>query len=1646
MNRIPNSTYRLVREIGRGTSGIVYSATAASKPGRLAIKMMTSCEILSKSLFDMEYAVLSRLKHPHVLPVLDFGRLPEGGFYWVMPFVECREWDDFKKTVSPESAREFLMQIAHALEYLHQSNIIHGDLKPANILVENRPESPGFHVFVTDFGLARLTGTGRATIRGGSFPYMAPESLVREWVDPRSDLFSLGVTLSELLTGIPPFASVSEYRRLLDATSTPQYPAYPPRFDTLGAIANMLMMPDPNDRIQSARDLLVALGRTGNQPVLRGFCSTSVFTGRLDVIRKLDTCAASLQPGKITPSVHLDGEPGSGRTRVLQEWDARCRLQEKNSLYYAASGSGLLDDIHRCFSLRHHIPGMRALEQEIRACLVKESPCTRIIDDLDRSDTASCEIFRNLLRDPPPGVLFVWTGHKCGVTDTHAATVVLEPLGNHDLRTIIRSRLVPKPPESLLDFILDYGGDLPGPCNRALDYCIRSGSIVFDRNAWRIKKIPAAPDDAALCPVASWFQTLPADLITFAGQAACAGPRIDLELIAYMLDTGPDTVARNLQQLADAAVIGNVSGCLAFRDREVMAHAAGLIDSDTRQTLHRRAAAYILSHSGDHYAAGLHQLRARDLDDAAENLFQSAVDNLRNGSIDTAVSLFNLLEQELAGQEHTDLHTRFAWRIALEKGNALARTGSNDDAVKAYEHALKLTDKTDQHTTITGNLATVYFRLGKKDEALALLHGALDRAGQAHLVSQQGILHAQIGNLLFQLNRHTEAETAYKNAVPFLQQAGHHRILSAVWNNLGSIAETLNDPQGAFIAYTRSLPFKRRLGDVQGEAVLRHNIAHILTERGRLRAAVAQFLIACRLLEEQGETHHKIQFAGNLALAEMYQGKFRSALERLNRPDPGLHDQENTALQLWATSVRGCILTMCANPRAALQIMEGNRKYLTDTGESAPETGFFIARYNQALAAAGRSGEAVIPDPSHVEHQNPVLFCESLLSTAAIHLARFRYDAAERCARQALERADACGLMLKAQSALLVLAELALAQNRPDTATELLASRHGDSLERAGALPLYARWTALAAMAYDKTGRPDQARHIQQITQQLAGVMAENLPPETDPAQFVESLRQVRGVQVHAPGNSETGTQTEPVMDDRKKLTMLLDISRMLSLETDMNSLLERIVDYAMELTGAERGFLYLTPTAGTEALLITRHIDRDAVTGPDPQISASVMDDVLRTGRTILLNNSLTDDMFKNRQSILAHNLRTIMCAPLNCPSRNPGSDLPSSPAGVLYVDGTAIGPRFGPMDRDLFNTLATHAGIGLENLMQRLDLTRENKALKQQIHSQFSLNRLIGTSPPMTALKDMIRKVAPTHARVLITGESGTGKELVARTVHVNSDRADGPFLCINCASISESVLESELFGVEAGVATGVKRRTGLFVQADKGTLFLDEIGDMPLNMQAKILRVLQEKKVRPVGGKLSHEIDVRILCATNKNLWDAVKSGQFREDLLFRLDVIQIHLPPLRDRIEDLPVLAKFFLSKHARDLNIPVPGIALETLRIMALYSWPGNVRELENQMHRALVLAKPGRGILPEDLSPRITGGVTEGHRTPLLETQDPETADTFDLRDAVSTLERRLIARALKQTGGNKTEAARLLGLSREGLRLKIQRLTSDTP
>ncbi len=516
--------------------------------------------------------------------------------------------------------------------------------------------------------------------------------------------------------------------------------------------------------------------------------------------------------------------------------------------------------------------------------------------------------------------------------------------------------------------------------------------------------------------------------------------------------------------------------------------------------------------------------------------------------------------------------------------------------------------------------------------------------------------------------------------------------------------------------------------------------------------------------------------------------------------------------------------------------------------------------------------------------------------------------------------------------------------------------------------------------------------------------------------------------------------------DRFRKLLRLQEINAAMSSTLDTGKLLELIIDKAIEIANAERGFMMMAENGGL-AFRIARNIDQENIKKPEFKISHTMATEAASTGRAVISSNASADPRFSKYHSVQDLKLSSVLCVPMKTAGRV---------TGVIYIDNRFREGVFTADTAAMLEIFASHAASALENArlyqetikakreVQKLneELSEANSKLKDKITAQEAEIHAIKSSAPAAAFKydyssiiarsDEMRKVfslldrvIETEVPVLIQGESGTGKELVARVLHGQGPRKGKPFLSENCAALTDTLLESELFGHARGSFTGaVSDKKGLFELANGGTLFLDEVSEMSPDMQKKLLRVLQEGELRPVGGKEIVKVDVRIISASNRKLTAEVADGRFREDLFYRMNVILVDLPPLRDRSDDIPLLIEHFLRRGSETAAAAEDFVGKDAMGILNAYHWPGNVRELENLItrSRALGLARITERDLPQEILEGARGG--------------------FDgtLDEIESRYMKGVLVDALRKAGGNKTKAARILGIPKTSLYNKMKK------
>jgi Nif-specific regulatory protein len=489
-----------------------------------------------------------------------------------------------------------------------------------------------------------------------------------------------------------------------------------------------------------------------------------------------------------------------------------------------------------------------------------------------------------------------------------------------------------------------------------------------------------------------------------------------------------------------------------------------------------------------------------------------------------------------------------------------------------------------------------------------------------------------------------------------------------------------------------------------------------------------------------------------------------------------------------------------------------------------------------------------------------------------------------------------------------------------------------------------------------------------------------------------------------------------------RTLSALVESSAAINASLDIGACLQAIARSAANVLQAEASSVLLLDRGRNKLVFLAAVGDRsDFVIGEQFDADLGIAGRVAQTGEPAIVTDVAQDhDHFKGIDDKASFTTRGLIAMPLIHQDTT---------VGVVEVLNKVGPENFNQQDADLLRVFGNLAAIAIRNAQAHEGLKRENRGLRATLHTD---KQMLGQSEALRNVLELCARVAPSSATVLLLGETGTGKELTARTIHMNSPRRDKPFIAINCAALPETLLESELFGHEKGAFTGaVAQKMGRFELADNGTLFLDEIGDISQNTQVKLLRVLQEREFVRVGGTKTIACDVRIIAATNRDLREAMQSGRFREDLYYRLNVFPIHMPPLRQRREDIPLLVDHFVHQAALDLRLPRPQVSNESMAMLTSYDWPGNIRELQNVVERAVLMAEGGT-IHPAHLPKEIVG------ETPEMSSETGEAS--------LWEYEKALIIKSLRESGWNQSKAARALGISRDNLRYRVKKYKITKP
>jgi transcriptional regulator with GAF, ATPase, and Fis domain/tetratricopeptide (TPR) repeat protein len=1624
--------YRIIEMLGKGGTGTVHRAFDDLHRLEVALKVLhPAAEPGGGASLSAEFQVLAGLSHPNLAEVHDYGVTPGGLRFFTMELVVGDDIAAFlrkklRKEDEPASSPlflEVLTQVLAALDYIHTRGVIHEDLKPSNLLVRLVDGSP--RVKLIDFGLARLTGISRLET-SGTVEYMAPEKFRGAAGDPRSDLYSLGVLVCELLTGRRPFDGerpADVVRAHLTGDLPEDLLAGIP--EPFRAVTRRLLSRSPADRFASAYEVLEAIDcRTGRAPALPP--AFQAFVGRDEALDRLLGAFAKARMGRGARAL-IQGSAGIGKSRLLRELRMRLQLSGARVVVAASRGEGrrpgvLISLLLRGLALEGGLDPrglemqaalLRLLEEEgpegppafgfeaVKERLIHQAadlfiaasetaPCAVLVDDIQAADTLDLQfllILARRIRDRERCPLALYLASRVEDEadrrsaaeieeevrkDADPAVLSLAGLGEDEIRAYLAQVLGTGGafPETLPAALARDTGGNPFFIEEFLKLHFARGGIARQGASWRV--VPGA----VLEIPGSVQEVIRRRLVLFRGLA-----REVLEWAA-LLDE-PVSAREIREHLAvpegavppreevEAALDELVLGQLLARDgarwsilhRRIGAAVLETIPPAERRIRHRAIGERILG-EGSLEAPGRRERLAHHLyhsdrpESAREHLLAAGARAFRSGALREAAGHLSraleviagrrerfraLLDREqiwgLLGERERELadlrelaeiaealdDPGLSAEAALREASFLDATGKKREAVSRYDQALDLVRRAGDRRAearIHSRRAMATLLLGDFEASIAELSRSLELARAEGDRPQEAETCQAIGVGCYFRARYDEALASLARALSIRRDLGEEHRAGALESNIGLVHFDRGDFEAAEERFRASLRIFKKVGLRRGEAVNLVNLGLTHSEMGRYERAIDFIGEALRIRRELGDRWGEGTDLGNLGMVYVRLGRFERAV-------PLLEEALEIARKSGNRGSEGSNL-------CKMGIVEMQRGELDRAEERFRE--------GKEIAAALRLIPLSILASTHLSR---------------VLLLRGQPARALEEVTAALRAAEEAGMASWSIEALSLSAEALLEAGRKDealAASEEAVARLGRFrgwMERSHEV-WFIRSRVLDAVARSTDAREaGMAAPVQGLDPDEALDLAHALLLEKAEAIRDADLRTAylenlplhrRIVEAHAARRSAERGEAS------RRERSFYEISRSINSILELEPLLDRLLDLAVETTRAEKGMVLLLDPSGEFTVKAARDMAQESVADAT-DICRSVIADVSRRREAVLATDAKTDERFRERKSVLNFHIRSILCVPLT---------VRGELAGAVYVDSRSP-TAFSQDDLLYLGSFAHLAGIAIENARLMARLRQENLHLRREIETRYRFQNLIGASAAMRAVFATMEKVARTHASVLITGETGTGKELIARALHYHGPRKDRPFVAVDCGALPETLLESELFGHKQGAFSGALHdRVGLFEEAAGGSIFLDEVTNTSPDLQAKLLRVLQEGEVRRVGENQYRKVDVRVIAATNLPIASAVAAGKFREDLYYRLNVVEINVPPLRERREDIPLLAAHFIDTCSRRLGRKADGFTEEAMARLVRAPWRGNVRELEHAIEKALILTERDR--------------------------------------------------------------------------------------
>ena len=1612
IDTILDKRYQIQTHLGTGGMGDVYRVLDLEQDRECALKILNEMmdEQAVRRRFHREFQMLNRFQHPRLVRTYTWGFAEERP-YFTMEYLPGKT---LEKIIADRALLEqfrashffnLIQQIAEGLAYVHAQGVVHRDLKPSNVMVLETEE--GIETTILDLGLAKfrhlhgasITQTGAAI---GTAEYMSPEQGKGLWVDHRSDLYSLGVILYEMLTGAPPFSGQNPVSIILKHIRE-----VPPPIGQVNIAVPLqtqqvvlkLLAKEPVDRYQSAEELVRALPSelvlpNEEQRDVHRKVRRPQFVGRESEMKILGAMLQDVQAGE-QRVVLISGEAGVGKSRLAEELlgdalihDFLCLKgagREETGQIYAA----LIDAFQETADLMgRETDKFSVMEHWLQVLkrLQQKQPIVLCLKNIQWLDELSLEFLQYVLRDsePCPFLLcltcrwsnleplseeienFIYSNEFAESTHIQLENLPQEEVG-YLAASMLGERSIPL--DALQTLFRETGGQ-PLFVVEAVRALVNAD--VIRQNVygdWQWGEFPETLLSDDISEVLYRRVTTLPDVQQRVVEYACAFlSDFSFELLASVWRGDELELLDVLDSLIAEGLL------ITYGDEERYRFAQGLcrraiynrLQAVRRRLLHREIG-NALEETGD----------AEELTEELADHFAAA------GEQNKAVKYMCLAGKKALGKH--------AYRQAKERFEAV-RDWATDDA---FESQADTIDFLCDYADAMSNCSQHSSALELLDEAKVLLPD--DRNDlRARILNREGGIHSVLQH----------REIAEKYMLDALQLYRELNDLDGEIQALGSLAY-LCDVSGR---HEEALGYMRQeiekyaiLEEVQNKAIVQEREGMAALVGFRFETAKEHLKAAVKISQQQGLEHNSIWALNLLQRIYFYLGDF-------NRVEAVC----NEVIGEWQK--RGFVYWEAMN--------------FLWLGEVALERGDFL----QALKYAETSAERFlkIPRGDYVYRAYAI----AATATARMGNTEVALEWSEKASEGTQQTSGMytgilplvhCGIgAALAKAGRIIEAEEAFVQ-----AIECRRESKGDHWARALLMAgefYLERDDMTRATGYLEEAKQAFEEMEMSYFQKKTQVLLNQLSRDEDGhgGDIAPTF--------HHGGDTVSSSEVSVGTLSIDRWNLLYDMSQELTTEHDVKVLLDRTLGNLLAVYSAERVIVAIkneTPKDFVVDAVRHHNVESDGA----EELSGGIIRRVIETNEPVLSIDAQTDDRLNRYQSVIDYNIRSVLCVPL--------FHVKEGVIGALYVDHRGLDNAFSEEDQTFLQVFANLVGVALVNARMYEQLEERAQYLQQEVERRHQLGDLFGQSDAMQAIYYLIEHAAKSDIPVLVQGETGTGKELAARAIHYNSTRKDQRFLSQNCAVLSPELLQSELFGHKKGAFTGATEdHKGIFEEANRGTVFLDEIGDAPPELQRSLLRVLQEGEIRRVGETEDRTVDVRIIAATNRDLKQEVEEGSFREDLYYRLHVIQIDMPPLRQRMEDVPLLAEHLLIRIKENVNKSVGGLTVGAIRALTSYKWPGNVRELENEIRRAVALAEEDGAITPdlfsESIGHAVSGVFVEYH---LPTRADAHTQAGGRLQDCMQEYEKRLIMDALEKYEGNIKRTAEELGLVRASLYRKMNRL-----